>query len=99
MPRQMYSLLQVHFQTFRSVCCPITLLISWHYSITFYDSVYYLLLTVICDFFIAVTDVQVHPRRLDTVLSSSADGTVRSFDSNNSRAAVVLMVLTAVPVQ
>ncbi len=33
---------------------------------------------------IAVTDVQVHPRRLDTVLSSSADGTVRSFDSNNS---------------
>eukprot|EP01032_Pedospumella_encystans_P018376 gene18376-20922_t len=32
----------------------------------------------------AVTDVQVHPRRLDTVLSSSTDGTVRSFDSNNS---------------
>ena len=34
--------------------------------------------------FIVVTDVQVHPRRLDTVLSSSTDGTVRSFDSNNS---------------
>ena len=31
-----------------------------------------------------MTDVQVHPRRLDTVLSSSTDGTVRSFDSNNS---------------
>ena len=30
----------------------------------------------------------VHPRRLDTVLSSSADGTVRSFDSaySSSRA-------------
>lgn len=36
----------------------------------------------------AVTDVLVHPRRLDTILSSSADGTVRSFDSayNASRA-------------
>lgn len=31
-----------------------------------------------------MTDVQIHPRRLDTVLSSSTDGTVRSFDSNSS---------------
>lgn len=32
----------------------------------------------------AVTDVLVHPRRLDTILSSAADGTVRSFDSSTA---------------
>lgn len=31
--------------------------------------------------YVAVSDVQVHPRRLDTVLCASTDGTVRSFDS------------------
>lgn len=32
-----------------------------------------------------VSDVLVHPRRLDTVLSSAADGTVRYFDSTTAR--------------
>lgn len=39
------------------------------------------MLFIIC---FAVTEVLVHPRRLDTVISSAADGTVRSFDSSST---------------
>jgi WD40 repeat protein len=35
-------------------------------------------------FLILVTDVCTHPRRLDTIISASEDGTVRGFDCNNA---------------
>jgi hypothetical protein len=43
------------------------------------------LICAILLFIFTVSDVLVHPRRLDTVLSSAADGTVRYFDSTTAR--------------
>jgi hypothetical protein len=39
----------------------------------------------------AVTDVLVHPRRLDTVLSSAADGTVNAQDTSLASASAAYM--------